>query len=107
MGKHIKPNRHFIEFSKVCVAVAFLLSLGFIVYVCVEMHLQQNLEPVSYIGAGLLLCLGIIVRAYMKRAYQKDLVNLELEKAKKLTQLKEKHGDDFVYEPISDVSVDT
>ena len=107
MGKRTKQNRYFIEFSKICVGVSFLLTVGFIVYVCVEMHLQQNLDPVSYIGAGILLCLGIIVRAYMKRAYQKDLVNLEIEKAKKLTQLKEKHGDGFVYEPINDISVDT
>lgn len=106
-GKRAAPKRHFVEFSKLAVTATFLLVVGFILYVCVEMHIQQNLEPVSYVGAGLLVCLGVIVRAYMKRAYQKDLVNLEIEKAKKLTQLKEKHGDDFVYEPISDVSVDT
>lgn len=107
MGKRTKQNRHFIEFSKICVTAVFFLAVSFIIFVCAEMHRQNNLDPVSYIGAGVLLCLGIIVRAYMKRAYQKDLVNLEIEKAKKLTQLKEEHGDDFVYEPINDISVDT
>ena len=45
------------------------------------------------VAAGVLLCLAIIVRAYMKRAYQKDLVQLEIEKAKKLSQLKEETGE--------------
>ena len=95
-----------IEFSKICVSTAFLLSLAFIVFVCVEMHLQNNLDPVSYIGAGILLCLAIIVRAYMKRAYQKDLVQLEIEKTKKLSRLKEETGENFTYEPIADVTLD-
>ena len=54
-----------------------------------------------------MLCLAIIVRAYMKRAYQKDLVQLEIEKAKKLSQLKEETGENFTYEPIVDVTLDS
>ena len=104
--KKRSTHRTHIEFSKICVSIAFLLSLAFVVFVCVEMHLQNNLDPVSYIGAGVLLCLAIIVRAYMKRAYQKDLVQLEIEKAKKLSQLKEETGENFTYEPIADVTLD-
>ena len=88
-------------------SAAFLLSIAFVIFVCVEMHRQSNLDPVSYIGAGVLLCLAIIVRAYMKRAYQKDLVQLEIEKAKKLSQLKEETGENFTYEPIVDVTLDS
>lgn len=112
MGKRVSrlskssTRRAHIEFSKICVSVAFLLSVTFVVFVCVEMHRQNNLDPVSYIGAGLLLCLAIIVRAYMKRAYQKDLVLLEIEKAKKLSKLREETGDNFTYEPINDVTLD-
>lgn len=104
-GKHEKKGH--IEFSKICVACIFLLSVAFIVFVCVEMHIQCNLEPVSYIGAGILVCLGIVMRAYMKRAYQKDLTDIEIEKAKRLTELKKESGDDFVYERIEDVSLDS
>ena len=110
-GKRVSKSKKrgrgiYIEFSKICVSVAFLLSVTFIVFVCVEMHRQNNLDPVSYIGAGVLLCLASIVRAYMKRAYQKDLVQLEIEKAKKLSQLKEEAGENFTYEPIADVTLD-
>lgn len=101
-----QSEKQHVEFSKITVSLTFLLCVAFIVYVCVEMHLQSNLEPVAYIGGGLLICLGLIVRAYMKRAYQKDLVQLEIEKAKQLSRLKEEAGDNFTYEPISDVSLD-
>lgn len=105
-SKKSSTRRAHIEFSKICVSAAFLLSIAFVIFVCVEMHRQSNLDPVSYIGAGVLLCLAIIVRAYMKRAYQKDLVQLEIEKAKKLSQLKEETGENFTYEPIVDVTLD-
>ena len=34
---------------------------------------------------------------------QKDLVQMEIEKAKKLSQLKEEAGENFTYEPIADM----
>ena len=43
-GKRAAPKRHFIEFSKLAVTATFLLVVGFILYVCVEMHIQQNLH---------------------------------------------------------------
>ena len=102
-----KTKLKHVEFSKISVAMAFLLAFGFVIFVCYEMHIQQNLEPVSYIGAGVLLCLAIIVRAYMKRAYQKDLADIEIEKTRRLTEIKKEAGDDFVYERIEDVSLDS
>ena len=90
-SKKRNTRRAHIEFSKICVSAAFLLSIAFVIFVCVEMHRQ----------------LAIIVRAYMKRAYQKDLVQLEIEKAKKLSQLKEETGENFTYEPIVDVTLDS
>ena len=99
-----KPRRH-IEFSKLCVSAVCLLCVAFIVFVCYEIHITGDLSAVSYIATGILVCLGLVVNAYMKRAYQKDLVELELEKAKRLTALKKKHGDDFVYERIDDVDL--
>ena len=52
------------------------------------------------------ICHTIIVRAYMKRAFQKDLVQPEFKKAKKLSQLKEEPEENFTYEPIVDVKLD-
>ena len=106
-GKRENPNSFHIEFSKICVAISFLISILFIFYCCYEMHVQQNLDPISYIGGGILVCLAIIVRAYMKRAYQKDIAMIEIKKAEQLSELKEKHGEDFVYDTIEDVTLDS
>lgn len=107
MGKREKQKSFHVEFSKICVTISFILSIIFIIFVCYEMHIQNNLEPVSYIGGGILLCLAIIVRAYMKRAYQKDLAMIEIKKAEALSNLKTKHGDNFILEPVEDVTLDS
>lgn len=107
MGKREKVKSKHIEFSKICVAISFVLSIAFIVFVCYEMHIQNNLDPVSYLGGGILLCLAIIVRAYMKRAYQKDLAMIEIKKSDALSDLKTKHGDNFIFEPVEDVTLDS
>lgn len=107
MGKREAKGKKYIEFSKICVATSFILVIAFIVFTCYEIHIQQNLDPISYIGSGILLCLAIIVRAYMKRAYQKDLAMIEIKKTEKLSQLKEKHGENFTYDPIEDVTLDS
>lgn len=37
----------YIEFSKICISAAFLLSIAFVIFVCVEMHRQNNSAPAS------------------------------------------------------------
>ena len=99
-----KKRRH-IECSKLCLWCVLLLVCAFLVFVCYEVHLTGDLSAIGYIAAGVLVCLGLVVKAYMKRAYQKDLVELELEKTKRLTALKKKYGEDFVYERIDDIDL--
>lgn len=94
-----------VEFSKISVSLSFIIVIGFLAFVCYEMHRLNDLSAVGYIGGGILVCLGIIVHAYMKRAYQKDLVDLEIKKTRQLTALKKKYGDDFVYDEIEDVTL--
>lgn len=94
-----------IEFSKITVSTVLLLTTLFLLFVCWKMHVLGDLTPVSDIAPPLFVCVGIVVYAYMKRAYQKDMVNLEIEKTKKLSELKKKSGDDFVYERIEDVDL--
>ena len=106
-SKKRNTRRAHIEFSKICVSAAFLLSIAFVIFVCVEMHRQSNLDPVSYIGAGVLLCLAIIVRAPLKRGYPKPVVQPQVEKAKQRSKLKEETGENFTYEPIVDVTLDS
>lgn len=94
-----------IEFSKLSVSVILLIAIGFLIFVCYEMHRLNDLSAVAYIGGGLIVCIGIVIHAYMKRAYQKDMVDLEIKKAKQLTAIKKKSGEDFVYDEIEDVTL--
>jgi len=99
-------RRKKMEFSKKVTIAALLLAWFFIVFVCYEMHITQNLEPVAYIGAGIVIMLAICVKAYMKRAYQADLVNMKVDQSRKLSELKIKYGENFVYENIEDIQLD-
>lgn len=94
-----------IEFSKFCVGYVLVLVTSFLIFVCYEIHRQSDLSAVGYMAGGVLVCLGIVILAYMKRAYHKDLTDLEIDKTKKLSAIKKKAGDDFVYEPINDVDL--
>ena len=81
------------EFSKLVVARTEILAWLFVAFACYEMHRQNTLEPIAYIGAGIVGLLSIVVGAYMWRAKQKDFADLEFEKIKKMAELREKKGD--------------
>lgn len=95
------------EFSKKVTVASVILAYLFVIFVCYEIHIQQNLEPIAYIGSAIVLMLGICVRAYMKRAYQQDLTYMKVNQARMLSELKQQYGDDFVYENIDDVNLDS
>jgi len=95
-----------MEFSKKVTIASIILVYLFIIFVCYEMYLTQNLEPVAYIGAGLVIMLAICVKAYMKRAYQADLVNMKVNQTEQLSELKLKYGENFIYEHIEDIQLD-
>lgn len=105
-AKHAKRfSLPHIEFSKITVSyVLFLVTvvLGFSFF---EMHRLHDLSPLGEIVAGTMVCLGIVILSYMKRAHNKDTVDLEIQKTKKLSELKKKSGEDFVYERIEDVDL--
>jgi len=105
-NKEVKQARKKMEFSKKVTIASVVLTYLFILFVCYEMHETQNLDPVAYIGAGIVIMLAICVKAYMKRAYQQDLVNMKVNQAEKLSELKAKYGENFVYENIDDVTID-
>ena len=99
--RYAKPKR---EFSKKVVTTTMYGSWAFILFACYEMHIQQTLEPIAYIGAGIVGLLSIVIGAYMWRAKQKDLADLEYEKVKKMTALRVKHGDNVQPDTITQVS---
>lgn len=81
------------EFSKLVVARTEVLAWLFVIFACYEMHRQNNLEPIAYIGAGVVGLLSIVVGTYMWRAKQRDFADLEFERIKKMAELREKKGE--------------
>lgn len=101
-----------IEFSKIVttivVTVFSALAVGFIAFVCYEMHRQNDLSPVAYIGPSIAGILASVLGFYMWRAKAKSQTDLEWEKTKRLTLFREKHPESFteasvnIVEDVSD-----
>ncbi len=87
------------EFSKVITSIVVGLfsavAIGFIVFVCVEMHRLGDLSPVAYIGPSIVGLLASLLGFYMWRAKAKSQSDLEWEKTKQLTEFREKHPEYF------------
>lgn len=87
------------EYSKIVTTVVLtvfsLLAWAFVIFVCVEMHLQGDLSPVADLGPPIVGIPAAIVALYMWRAKAKSKTDLEWEQAKQLTKLKEKHPTAF------------
>lgn len=88
------------EYSKTVtttiVAVFSALAIGFIAFVCYEMHRQGDLSPVAYIGPSIAGILASVLGFYMWRAKAKSQTDLEWEKTRQLTLFREKHPEAFV-----------
>lgn len=87
------------EYSKwittIVVAVFSALAVGFITFVCYEMHRLGDLSPVAYIGPSIVGLLATVLAFYMWRAKAKSQTDLEWEKTKRLTEFREKHPEHF------------
>lgn len=87
------------EYSKtittIVVGVFSILAVGFIIFVCYEMHRQNDLSPIAYIGPTIAGVPTAVVGFYMSRAKAKSKTDLEWEKTKQLTELRSKHPDSF------------
>ena len=83
------------EYSKIITSIVLtvfsLLAWGFVVFVCYEMHIQEDLSPVADLGPTIVGIPAAIVARYMWRAKAKSKTDLEWEQAKQLTKLKEKY----------------
>ena len=89
------------EYSKtittLIVGIFSILAVGFIIFVCYEMHRQNDLSPIAYIGPTIAGVPTAVVGFYMSRAKAKSKTDLEWEKTKQLTEFREKHPEAFAY----------
>lgn len=87
------------EYSKIVttaiVTIFSTLAVAFIIFVCYEMHRLGDLSPVGYIGPSIAGILASVIGFYMSRAKAKSQTDLEWEKTKRLTLLREQHPESF------------
>ena len=74
-------KRRKTPFSKTVVGIAVVIAICFIIWACCEMHRLHDLTPIQYIGDRIIRMLYIVIAAYMWRAKQSDLYDLEIRKA--------------------------
>lgn len=92
-----KKKEYSKQITTVVVAVFCSIAVGFIVFVCYEMHRLKDLSPVAYIGPSIVGLLVTVLGAYMWRAKAKSANDLEWEKTKQLTIWREKHPEAFTH----------
>lgn len=91
----MKKSKFHIDTSKLLVYFAFALACGFVIFCCFEMHRLQDLTPVAYLGAGMLVLLGFVVKSYMVRAAAKDMSQIKMIETAELSKLRKKYGDNY------------
>lgn len=87
------------EYSKISTTVGLIvfctLAVGFVIFVCYEMHRLADLSPVAYLGPPIVAIPTAILGFYMSRAKAKSKTDLEWEKTKQLTLFREQHPEFF------------
>ena len=84
-----------------------LLAVGFVIFVCYEMHRLEDLSPVAYLAAPIVGIPVALFGFYMWRAKAKSKTDLEWEQTKRLTQFREKHPEAFVRVSVDAQDTDT
>ena len=87
------------EYSKIITSlltpVLTLLAVGFVIFVCYEMHRLGDLSPVPYLAPPIIGVPVAVVGLYMWRAKAKSKTDLEWEQTRQLTLFREKHPECF------------
>lgn len=74
-------------FSKCAVSYVLFLSSAFLIWACYEMHRLNNLEPIAYIGTGVIGLIAASLGFYVWRAKASDLYDIAIKKARKEQEL--------------------
>lgn len=83
------------EFSKIIVGAIVALCIYFVLWSMHAMEETGDLSPIAYLAPSLCGVLAAIVIGYFSRAKAKDKADLQYEKTKQLSKLKQQYGADF------------
>lgn len=102
-----KPKKEYSKsFTTGIALVLAAIAVPFLIFVCYEMHIQQDLTPVDSIWKTIGMVAVAIVGFYMWRAKAKSKTDLEWEQTKRLTLFREQHPEHFTTGSV-DVSDET
>lgn len=92
-----KPEKEYSKsFTTIIASVLACIAVPFLIFVCYEMHVQQDLTPVESIWETIGWVVIAIVGFYMWRAKAKSQTDLEWEQTKRLTLFREQHPEYFI-----------
>ena len=92
-----KPKREYSKTFTTSIALVLAgIAVPFLIFVCYEMHIQQNLAPVETIWKTIGAVVVALVGFYMWRAKAKSKTDLEWEQTKRLTLFREQHPEHFI-----------
>ena len=80
----------------------FAIAVAFMIFVCYEMHILQDLTPIEYVADIIKVALPIGIIAYMWRAVMEDKMELQLMYNEELSKGKVKYGDNYVIEDLDE-----
>ena len=88
-------------YSQILTASVVILVFGFVIFTCVEMHIQQDLSPLNSIGPYVIGLLATVVSAYMWRAKQSDQYTLDLMKSEEMAKGRQQYGTNYKSETVN------
>ena len=80
----------------------FAIAVAFMIFVCYEMHILQDLTPIEYVADIIKVALPIGIIAYMWRAVMEDKMELQLIYNEELSKGKQKYGDNYIIEELDE-----
>jgi hypothetical protein len=83
------------EFSKLLVLAIVALCFSFVIWCMHAMEETGDLSPIAYLAPSLCGVLAATAIGYFSRAKAKDKADLQYEKSKQLSKLKQQYGEDF------------
>ena len=96
MARRKKAKEYSKIFTTIVTTIFSILAVAFVLFVCYEMHRQNDLSPVAYLGPSIAGILASVIGFYMWRAKAKSMTDLEWEKTRQLTIFREKHPESFI-----------
>lgn len=94
------------EYSKILVGSVLIGVAFFIAWCCKAMDAAEDFSALSTLITSVCTLGAIALMCYAYRCKQKDRLDMEMERLRVINEMKQKYGQDFIYEEMTDVNTD-